>query len=304
MATLRGHAVSGAAPGLGPAYEHTYVTSDDGYVWHCLGQSIGGRVLRFGSGSSAVADCVSHPRAPAALPFIMPVYAGLRYGRDGVCHQMANRILRSANIDVSGARLYRQGLNAYGLYGRSAWPQWPQCLSSSTVASTGPGGGSGLSGGSDDMAQTRIKERLDALYQRVQAEGSELSADYGDPRLRQAEFNVMIDEMLGADYDPQKRSRLLEIQASLGARQSYLDAALDNGLIAGDAYLARLREALDDTAKAYAAVLGHKDYVTLFGAAPDEASSLIDPSVLSTSPGTKTRRRSKRRTSWDQIQGN
>ena len=65
------------------------------------------------------------------------------------------------------------------------------------------------------MAQTRIKERIDALYQRVQAEGSDLSADYGDPRLRQAEFNVMIDEMLGADYDPQKRSRLLEIQASL-----------------------------------------------------------------------------------------
>ena len=75
MATLRGHAVSGAAPGLGPAYEHTYVTSDDGYVWHCLGQSIAGRVLRSGSGNSAVADCVSHPEGSRRVALH---HAGLR----------------------------------------------------------------------------------------------------------------------------------------------------------------------------------------------------------------------------------
>jgi uncharacterized protein YjbJ (UPF0337 family) len=154
------------------------------------------------------------------------------------------------------------------------------------------------------MAQTRMKERIDALYERAQAENGDLSADYGNPRLRQAEFNIMIDEMLGADYDPQKRIRLLEIQESLGARQRYLDAALDNGRMTGDAYLARLREVLDDTAEAYAAVLGHEDYVTLFGADPNEASNIIDPSVLSTSPVTKTRRRNKRGTNWDRIEGN
>jgi len=282
MAKLHASAVSGVAPWVGPAYEHTYVTSDDGYVWDCLGQGTGGRVLRSGSGDSAVADCVSRPRAPGALPFVMPIYAGLRYGRDGVCHQMANRILRTANIDVSGARLYRQGLNAYGLYGKTAWPEWPRCLSSSTVASTNPGGGSGGGGGSDDMAQTKMKERIDALYERVQAESDGLGPNYGDPRLRQAEFNIMIDETLGADYDPERRSRLLEIQASLGARQSDLDAALDNGRMAGDAYLARLRDALDDTARAYEAVLGREDYVRLFGTEPDEASAIIDPSILST----------------------
>ena len=278
MATLQGHAVRGAAPLVGAAYEHTYVTSDDGYVWDCLGRSRGGRVLSSGAGNSAVARCVSYPRAPGAP---LPVYAGLRYGRDGVCHQMANRILRTAGIDVSGARRYRQSLHLYGRFGKVPWPQWQQCLSSSSAAWRGISG-SGGGGGSGDMAQTRMKERLDALYERFQAESGEADPDYGDPRLQRAELEIMIDEMLGIDYDPRRRRRLLQIEASLRARQSRLDTALDRGRVAPAQYLDRLRATIADAAHAYEAVLGREDYVRLFGTEPQEASAIIDPAVLAT----------------------
>jgi hypothetical protein len=137
------------------------------------------------------------------------------------------------------------------------------------------------------MAQTRMKERLDALYQHFRVEGGEAGPDYGDPRLRPAEFDVMIDEMLGADYHPERRRRLLETEASLRARQSGLDAALDSGRMAPARYLDQLRKTIANTAHAYEAVLGRRDYMRLFGTPPDEASAIIDPSILSTRLGSE-----------------
>jgi DNA-binding CsgD family transcriptional regulator len=133
-------------------------------------------------------------------------------------------------------------------------------------------------------AQTQMKRRLDALSERIEDESGEAGPDYGDPRLRCAEFDIMIDEMLGADYDPRKRRHLLKIEASLRADQSELDTALDKKAIAPASYLARLREIIANTAHAYEAVLGSEDYVRLFGTQPEEASAVIDPSITSTRP--------------------
>jgi hypothetical protein len=94
----------------------------------------------------------------------------------------------------------------------------------------------------------------------------------------------MIDEMLGVDYEPRRRRRLLEIEASLRARQSRLDAALGSGRMAPARYLDRLRATIADTAHAYEAVLGREDYVRLFGTEPEKASAIIDPAMLSTRP--------------------
>jgi hypothetical protein len=131
------------------------------------------------------------------------------------------------------------------------------------------------------MAQTRIRQRLDALYDRFEAESRQPGPDYGDVRLRRAEFNILIDEMLGADYDPDKRSQLLEIEASLRARKSYLDAGLDSGSLDFERYLARLSEMMVDIAHAYEAVLGREDYMKLFGSEPEEAAAIVDSSILS-----------------------
>jgi hypothetical protein len=80
--------------GAAPYGEHTYVTSDCGFVWRCWGRSTGGSPLAAATGNSIVADCLSQPNSQA----------GIRYGFTGVCHQTANRILHPAGITVRGTQ--------------------------------------------------------------------------------------------------------------------------------------------------------------------------------------------------------
>ncbi|MFO1431151.1 MAG: hypothetical protein U1F76_13595 [Candidatus Competibacteraceae bacterium] len=101
--------------------DHTYVRSDDGYVWGCWDGSDGGQPICLGEGSSAQADCISQPNS----------HAGLIYGVTGVCHQTANRILYPARVTVSQAEGYGASCIAYGTFGKDAYVffagRLPQC---------------------------------------------------------------------------------------------------------------------------------------------------------------------------------
>ena len=97
MATLKGNSIpalsSSSLPRQQPGgrLDHTYVTSEDNYgPWGCFGRSLEGTQFPLAQGNSACADCLSKPSNLLATP---PLYAGLRYGVTGVCHQAANRIL-------------------------------------------------------------------------------------------------------------------------------------------------------------------------------------------------------------------
>ena len=123
----------------GGRLDHTYVTSDDAFgPWGCFGRSAGGHSVSSAQGSSACADCLSKPSNLLATP---PLYAGLRYGVTGVCHQAANRILRPAGITVAGVLGYGASVFLYGPYGRGGWPEWRQCvnLTSGTTGSSSQG---------------------------------------------------------------------------------------------------------------------------------------------------------------------
>lgn len=100
MARLYGHAVAM----VGKLTDHTYVTSSEGHVWTCAGRSEGGRVIRTGSGSTWLAHCPAGANSRA----------GIMYNVTGWCHQMANRILRPAGVDVSVARGLRSLLPFVG----------------------------------------------------------------------------------------------------------------------------------------------------------------------------------------------
>jgi hypothetical protein len=88
--------------------DHTYVVSSHGHVWRCWGRSAGGVQICAGTGNTTQADCLSQPNSEA----------GIAYGRTGVCHQTANRILYPCGETVSGAAGYRGSVFAWGTYGR------------------------------------------------------------------------------------------------------------------------------------------------------------------------------------------
>ena len=97
-----------AIPALvAPLVDHTYVTSSHGHGWLCHGRAVGGHQICSGEGNTAQADCLSQPNSEA----------GVSYGKAGVCHQMANRILFPSGQTVSGARGYLLSIFFYGVYG-------------------------------------------------------------------------------------------------------------------------------------------------------------------------------------------
>ena len=124
--TLTGWALST----LAGAAEHTYVVSSEGHVWPCWGRSAGGHSVCSGVGDVAQADCLSQVNSEA----------GIVYGRTGVCHQTANRILLPAAMVVSSAHGARASILAFGVYGRepgsrrhyhpvlNPWPELVKCL--------------------------------------------------------------------------------------------------------------------------------------------------------------------------------
>lgn len=107
--------------------EHTWVTSyspgtgapdeSKGYYWPCNGAPRE-EALCIGIGEGGVEFAMD-----IATPFRMDDHVGIRYGKDGVCHQMANRLLRfslnenSEPLKVTQAKGYQMSVAMYGEYG-------------------------------------------------------------------------------------------------------------------------------------------------------------------------------------------
>jgi len=102
-----------AMPAIGaPFWDHTYVVVIDangsGEAHKCHGRNSGGNLLVGGPGDADRANCLAEPMGGS----------GISYGRTGVCHQAANRILHPASIMVTRARGYRLSEFQWGTYGR------------------------------------------------------------------------------------------------------------------------------------------------------------------------------------------
>jgi hypothetical protein len=130
------------------------------------------------------------------------------------------------------------------------------------------------------MSSGALKKRLDALYAAFDAANLDGPPDYGDPRLRIDEFNIMIDEALGRGYAPDKRRELMAVERDFRGQQEALIQSLDLGHLGPPDYLAQMNALLVDTAHRYAAILGEADYQRLFGGRPEDAANLIDPTIF------------------------
>jgi hypothetical protein len=235
--------------------DHSYVTSSEGHVWPCAGRSKGGSVICSGSGSAWLAHCLAGAYSRA----------GIIYNVTGWCHQMANRILRPAGVDVSAARGYRLSYFLWGRYGRDAshdgtWPELHHC--------------------SELEAPAALHEEGAPFLSPSEPPGATLMSV--PTRLER-----MIDEHLGEDYASDKRARLHELAAVTEHEQDELVNAFQSKRITPEQYLERFTRLVGHLFAGYEGILGHEDFVRLFGVPPEHALDLLDPELFRQAHGLR-----------------
>jgi hypothetical protein len=235
-------------------FDHTYAISSCGLRWGCRGRSAGGILLRNGTGSSAIADCLAQPNGEA----------GIRYGRTGVCHQIANRILHSAGITVAGCGGYIVSVAFWDVYGLPPWPELQACYSSGTVSPA-----SSVTGGS--AGRSRNLSGSSGVYDTPQS-GMELT--------QLTEFLVLAEGALGHRLDEPTRRSLRKIQRDFLRRQAQLVRILDLGVVAPEEYLDQLNALLKTMMDRMRAALGEERFNVVFGEAGRHPEGLVDRSTF------------------------
>jgi hypothetical protein len=136
--------------GIVPFADHTWVTDYESRpqcpkpsenYWYSTGachpsaNDNDPRLLSAANADLDIARCIANPNERSFKPG--PATAGIRYGIDGVCHQIANRILAATAINgktpitVEGARGYKVSRFVYLEYGPSK--QWKELCSKCKV---------------------------------------------------------------------------------------------------------------------------------------------------------------------------
>ena len=234
-------------------WDHTYVKSSDGYSWGCFGRDTAGMLLADAVSDSAVADCLAKP---IQLPTI---YAGIRYGLTGVCHQAANRILYVSGITVAKARGYGFSVATWGTYGRGIWPERDQCLKLAAAVQT-----PALPKGDEPDMPSKIPPFIS-----------------GDNRnTRRAELQALVDSSLGPSYDRNKIAIIADLQEQLHQEQDKLVNQLDRQFINRRQYLEQFNAMLHRIYSQSEKVLGSQDFEKLFGAPLNQIEHMIDPDVF------------------------
>jgi hypothetical protein len=240
---------------------HTYVTSSCGASWGCWGGNTGGLSIHNGTGSSILADCIGQPNVGTGL--LAVGLAGIVYGINGVCHQMANRILSAANIalPLSYAQIrashftYRGGGFGRNLPGQPVDDQWPArqstCKTLPSRQSQGSVGPSEVSGNLSFSKGSGLMSFSAGAH------------DDSDPR---SELSALIEAAsLSRPVGDQKLEDLLKIQENLRISQEQLARWVLRKKITKHEYVAKLEIAMKEATRAGEEVLGVDDFHKLFG---------------------------------------
>jgi hypothetical protein len=251
-ATLEGWAIPMVGRG-GP--DHTYAVSSCGLRWPCprvKGRSVGGARLSFAIGSSAIADCLSQPNSTA----------GIRYGRTGVCHQMANRILHPAGITVAGCGGYIMSVAAYGVHGRPPWPELSACYTGASVSA--PGAASATPAGNPPQ-RASVYYTPQSVMERNQL----------------TEFLSLVESALGHRIEEPARRSIQKIHKDFVRQQTGLVHVLDLGIVDHEEYLRKLNLLLNTMMERMRISLGEERFNIVFGEAGKHPETLVDPDTFS-----------------------
>lgn len=268
------------AQGVGYIGDHVYLSSDMGLTWRCNGRTSGGTLVR--GATAADIDhclCLALPdQGPqAGLASLGDMNAGIIVGITGVCHQIANRILRPCKLDVSRVNGYAFTLTIYGKWGRRPWVEWSRCGSRVTgPSSTMPGGSTGRARRRDlsfifmTDPQAQSRSWMDIMNGRGSENGDTLEEayerfGYEAPEARRAEIEGLLEEQLGRAVDDEEKARIVEEHQRFHAQQDRILARLAEDALSPEPGMATLTEARVRFFSRCDAILGHERFVRLFG---------------------------------------
>jgi hypothetical protein len=259
--------------------DHVYVESDDGYNWGCFGRDRGSTSrLNSADGNSALADCLSKPIDPAYRP--APIYAGLRYAFDGVCHQAANRILKYTGITVAKARGYGASIALYGEYGRGNKKRLQE--EKKCIQLCLPSGPRSPTQGGPDMLTSSQKAQLSTFIDELRKIDPKQATEENAEDLLSADELLwkLYAEKLGATYSPEKLSSVARLQHNLQINRIVLVGEAEAGEITPDVFLSKFEAQKRDTFARCESILGKDDFRRLFDTTVEGTDELINANVF------------------------
>jgi hypothetical protein len=226
------------------------------YCWgacHPAGPGTTARPLGSAQGNIAFAQCICQPNNANA-------HGGINlYGIEGVCHQLANRVLYATSsygtpLTVKGAHKYWLSHFLFGTYGttHTDWANRKKKCQPVTMKSMstggGPGGGAGGPGGGDDP---------DSLLFEQMVRSSAPTAAEGESSL----------------------AALEDLRTQLLAEKAPLDEAVRSGAISGEEFANRVNELVSSYLPRIAESIGSNSAARIFEVSPEESVQVLDPKV-------------------------
>lgn len=260
---------TGLAEILGDQAEHTYIVSSSGKRWGCRGGSSGGREICRGKADLALAECLAQADG----------LAGIHYGFNGVCHQIANRILWPADVKVTNAKCYTISLRLYDHYGLNGWPERKLCLATDAREIAPYESEGGLEENAPSFSFDGLGEHGIPADVRTPIKHNYKT----DGRL--AAFESAINERLGNGFDIEKRQKLLTVQLKSLGPQDNLVAAFERGEISAEDYFIEFTKLDRDCLAQFAAILGQENFIRLFDVPVENAPLPIDPKQFAQAHG-------------------
>ena len=240
--------------------DHTWVTSypapfrcppnaDYWYCWgtcHPTGPGTTARALGSQAGDLAFAKCICAPNDASA-------HGGIElYGIQGVCHQLANRILYAtgpAPLIVSNARMYWLSHALFGTYG-TTHVDWAKRRRDCAPSAPGKGKGTkmNLNVNPDDT-------------------------DDGDA------LAEVVRKQMGGQFTPEMAEKLAALQQKLLSEKQELDKMVLAGRLSGREFAERVNLLLSRHVQRVAEVIGKENSAAIFGAEPGEETVIVNPDI-------------------------
>ncbi|MCB9450934.1 MAG: hypothetical protein H6672_05810 [Anaerolineaceae bacterium] len=274
---------SAKLPNGKPIGDHTYVKTPT-KTWPCLGGSSGGRALGSGSASLAQGTCTGDPIRTTFMG--IPSAAGVVYGVNGVCHQIANRVLYYSGATVKGAKGYVETQLTYGTYGItvpwflyfipgldavataveiSVLVDWNKRVNTCSSAARA-------------FAASSLEGKIADLHESISANPPQTREDKIEHHLKEVELLLddagieqgKVEQVKNLFRD--KETQVTKPTTALSADQKVTYDAVQAAHQMSELSMGFFRD--------MAGILGDADFKKVFGRTPDEEFNIIDPSLL------------------------
>jgi hypothetical protein len=204
-----------------------------------------------------LADCISQPNAGI---FSGLGIAGVVYGLNGVCHQMANRILSAANVElpltfaqIRATRLTYRGPFGWNMAMQPLSDHWPN-------RRIGCVGAPPLSGPIGPSSQSRSSSTTN-----LSGGSGLMSLSIGGSSDPRSELSTLLEAGLGHPVDARVFDGLVGMQVKLHAEQEKLAFRLVSQEISREQYLSLLDSIMIEAARTGENLLGFDEFHKVFG---------------------------------------